>query len=126
MLSKANRVSLRPMVTLSVPGPGRFRVGDEVRSPARQAQEATVLAIRGEGDGPYEIDLELSKGMGRSQRPPAPPGSVPALGEEVCYTSVSFFSMPAALPDDEATPWTHGGPPPPHRPTDDDANEVWE
>ncbi|MFJ4412245.1 hypothetical protein [Streptomyces sp. NPDC088910] len=126
VLSKANRISLRPMVTLSVPGPGRFRVGDEVRSPARQAQEATVLAIRGEGDGPYEIDLELSKGMGRSQRPPAPPGSVPALGEEVCYTSVSFFSMPAALPDDEATPWTHGGPPPPHRPTDDDANEVWE
>jgi hypothetical protein len=37
-----------------------------------------------------------------------------------------FFSMPAALPDDEATPWTHGGSPPPHQPTDDDANEAWE
>lgn len=126
VLSASNRTSLRPLITLTVPGIGRFRVGDDVRSPARQTQDARIMAIRGAGDGPYEIDLELSKGMGRSQRPPAPPGSIPVLGEEVCYTSMSFFSMPAALPDDEATPWTHGGPPPPHQPTDDDANEAWE
>ncbi|MFE4606754.1 hypothetical protein ACFRK5_00135 [Streptomyces niveus] len=124
--SAANRVSLRPMITLTVPGLGRFRVGDEIRSPARPTQEARIMAVRGAGNGPYEIDLELSRGMGRSQRPPAPPGTVPVLGEEVCYTSMSFFSMPAALPDDEDTPWTHGGPPALHQPTDDDANEAWE
>ncbi|MGW2052761.1 hypothetical protein ACWCOZ_02375 [Streptomyces sp. NPDC001840] len=124
--SAAGRALLRPLITLTVPGPGRFRVGDEMRSPARPGQKAEVLAIRDTGERSYEIDVELSGGMGRSQRPPAPPGTIPALDEEVCYTTMSFITMPAALPDDDATPWTHGGPPQPHQPTDDDANEAWE
>ncbi|QQM43683.1 hypothetical protein [Streptomyces liliifuscus] len=126
VVSSSGRRLLRPSLTLTVPHSGRLRVGDEVRSPARTGQKAEVLAIRRTEEGPYEIDFELSGGMGRSQRPPPPPGTVPELGDEVCYTSLSVFTLPAALPDDASTPWTHGGPPQPHAPTDDDANEAWE
>ncbi|MDV9169025.1 hypothetical protein R6V09_02575 [Streptomyces sp. W16] len=126
IVAPSGRQLLRPLLTLSLPRPGRLHVRDEMRSPARAGQKAEVLAIRRTEEGPYEIDFELSGGMGRSQRPPAPPGTVPELGEEVCYTSLPVFTRPAALPDDESTPWTHGGPPQPHAPTDDDANEAWE
>jgi hypothetical protein len=69
--------------------------------------------------------LELSGGMGRAAVPP--PGSVPALGEVLCYSSVLAENVPSPpLPAVDDTPWTHGGPPAPYVPSDDDAGEVWE
>ena len=60
--------------------------------------------------------------MGRSLTPI--PGSVPAVGEEVTYTTLKDEFQPSAdFPSREQTPWTHGGPPPEYVPTDDDA---WE
>ncbi|MDT0318447.1 hypothetical protein [Streptomyces millisiae] len=123
-LSPKGRSVLRPRITLTTTGTGRLRVGDEVTSPARPRQTAEVLAIRATADGAHEIDLELTGGMGRSKKPP--PGSVPELGEEVCYTSLPPYVPPPRLPADEDTPWTHGGPPQPYEPTDEDANEAWE
>ncbi|MGP3949579.1 hypothetical protein [Streptomyces sp. 7N604] len=123
---RSGRALLRPLVTLTVQSPGRLKISDKVRSPARPGQTAEVLAIRGKGEGSYDIDFELSGGMGRSQKPPPPEGSIPKLGEEVCYTTLPTFTLPAALPEDESTPWTHGGPPQAYEPTDDDANEAWE
>ena len=115
---------LRPLVTLTVPSAGRLKPGTEVVSPARANQKAKVLTVRPLDSGGAELDLELSSGMGRAKTPT--PGSVPALGDRLCYTTISAFTLPPALPDEESTPWTHGGPPAPYQPTDEDANEVWE
>ncbi|WP_410535968.1 hypothetical protein [Streptomyces sp. KL2] len=48
------------------------------------------------------------------------------MGETVTYTSVAPKAMPSVLPAEEDTPWTHGGPPEPCEPTDEDAEETWE
>jgi hypothetical protein len=62
--------------------------------------------------------------MGRALTPAA--GSVPAVGEGVCYTTLSdSYQPPGSFPLREQTPWTHGGPPPEYVPADEDANEVW-
>ena len=54
--------------------------------------------------------LELSGGMGRGLAPP--PGTVPEVGERLCWTTLSDAFMPAGnFPAAEETPWTHGGPP---------------
>jgi hypothetical protein len=46
--------------------------------------------------------------MGRSLT--SAPGSVPEVGERVCYTTLADeYVPPGAFP--EETPWTHGGPP---------------
>ncbi|MFC1434499.1 hypothetical protein ACEZDB_28055 [Streptacidiphilus sp. N1-3] len=115
---------LRPMITLTVPGPGRLVPGTTVLSPTRPKQNAVVLAVRPLQDGRSEIDLELTNGMGKAKVPA--PGSVPSLGELLCYTTLAAFTLPPALPDEASTPWTHGGPPTPYQPTNDDANEAWE
>ncbi|TDC25677.1 hypothetical protein E1265_06320 [Streptomyces sp. 8K308] len=123
--SAKGRAVLRPLITLTTTaGTGRLRVGDKVHSPARPTQAAEVLDLRVTTDGTHEIDFELSGGMGRKLQPP--PGSVPELGEEVCYASFQPNKVTPPLPADEDTPWTHGGPPEPYEPTDDDANEAWE
>ncbi|MES4905934.1 MULTISPECIES: hypothetical protein [unclassified Streptomyces] len=54
--------------------------------------------------------VRLTGGMGRGKTPE--PGSVPEAGDRVCWTL--FEHAPRGgpeLPDPEATPWTHGGPP---------------
>jgi hypothetical protein len=67
-----------------------------------------------------QVTLELKGGMGRSLTPS--PGSVPAVGEHVTYTSLRDDFQPAVkFPDIQDTPWTHGGPPPEHAPDDEDA-----
>ena len=70
------------------------------------------------------VVLELKGGMGRAMTPA--PGSVPTPGEAVCYATYSdgFQRLPE-FPAPEDTPWTHGGPPPPYVPSDDDAREDW-
>ena len=55
-----------------------------------------------------------------------PPGSVPAVAENVTYTSLKDdFQHAPKFPDIQDTPWTHGGPPPEYVPTDEDAREDW-
>jgi hypothetical protein len=40
------------------------------------------------------------------------PGSVPQVGERVCYTTLSDeYIPPGVFPSPDQTPWTHGGPP---------------
>jgi hypothetical protein len=83
-----------------------------------------TAARTADGDGRTQVVLELKGGMGRSLTPP--PGSVPAVGEDVTYTSLRDDFQPAPkFPDKEDTPWTHGGPPPEYVPDDDDAREDW-
>jgi hypothetical protein len=46
--------------------------------------------------------------MGRKREPE--PGSVPEVGERVCFTLFELAPRRSApLPDPEETPWTHGG-----------------
>ena len=53
-----------------------------------------------------------------------PPGSVPEVGDALCYTSVLTANVPAPpLPDADRTPWTHGGPPAPYPPPDAEDGE---
>ncbi|WKX70465.1 hypothetical protein [Streptomyces sp. XD-27] len=64
------------------------------------------------------VVVRLTGGMGRGRTPA--PGSVPAEGDQVCWTL--FEHAPRGgpeLPDPERTPWTHGGPP--AAPGEDDA-----
>jgi hypothetical protein len=76
------------------------------------------------GAGVTLVTLELSGGMGRALA--APPGTTPALGDEVTYTTLRDDFQPAPqFPSREETPWTHGGPPLEYVPTDDDAQEPW-
>jgi hypothetical protein len=110
----------RPLVTVATVDPVHLAGGADVRAATRPAQPARVVAV---ADG--SVTVEVCGGMGRGAVPP--PGSVPDVGDELCYTSVLPDPVRApALPAAEDTPWTHGGPPPPYLPNDDDAVEGWE
>ena len=111
-----------------------FTRGAVLKSPARPAQQATVVDVvppgtsgsvaDAAGGARTRIVLELKGGMGRSLTPP--PGTVPAVGEQVTYTSLRDDFQPAPkFPDLDDTPWTHGDPPPEYVPDDEDAREEW-
>jgi hypothetical protein len=126
------RPVLRPWITVATADEVLFASGAVLKSPARPAQQATVVDVLPPGTlaGPAGADartrvvLELKGGMGRSLAPP--PGSVPAAGEYLTYTSLRDDFQPAAkFPDIDLTPWTHGGPPPEYVPDDEDAREDW-
>ncbi len=109
---------LRPLITVSTDDPVRVPVGAALVCPDRPGQKATVLAVDG------GVVLELAGGMGRSLTPD--PGTMPGVGEQVAYSSITDGYQPAAtFPAREDTPWTHGGPPPEFVPSDDDAHEEW-
>ncbi|MTE14176.1 hypothetical protein [Nocardia aurantiaca] len=94
-------------------------IDERLFSVDRRNQEGKVLAVE-EG----VIVLELSKDMGRKNTPA--PGSVPEIGDEVCFARFADeYQPPPKLPPREETPWTHGGPPPVWEPTADDAREEW-
>jgi hypothetical protein len=113
---------LRPRITVetddvAVPEPGAV-----LTSPARPAQETRVVSATLVGES-TRIVLDLKGGMGRALTPE--PGSVPAVGESVCYaTFTDGFQRVPEFPAPEDTPWTHGGPPPAYVPSNDDAREV--
>jgi hypothetical protein len=118
------RPVLRPRITVATADEVLFTRGAVLRSPARPAQQATVVDT-GLAAGDVRVTLELKGGMGRSLTPP--PGSVPAVGEHVTYTSLrDEFQAAAKFPDVQDTPWTHGGPPPEYVPDDEDAREQWQ
>jgi hypothetical protein len=114
---------LRPRITVSTDDSFRLERSVVVlTSPARPRQEARVVTF--EPGEPTRIGLELKGGMGRSLTPE--PGSVPEPGERVCYATFNDgFQRPPEFPPPEETPWTHGGPPLPFIPTDEDATEEW-
>jgi hypothetical protein len=113
----------RPLVLLRTADPVLISPGAEVRAVSRRLQKAVVVSIDRLPDAAL-VTLEIQSGMGRSKTPP--PGSLPEHGETLLYTSVLSDNIPSPkLPDAEDTPWTHGGPPRPYVPNDDDATEVW-
>jgi hypothetical protein len=118
------RRKLRPHITVATRDPLQIEPGARLTSPARPRQHARVLAVTADFGQPTQVMLELSGGMGRALVPA--PGSVPDLGETVCYTTLSdSYQPPPAFPASEDTPWTHGGPPPLYVPSSDDAQEEW-
>lgn len=120
----SRRARLRPRITVDTEDGVPMDEGAELRSPARPQQKARVLSIEAAGDGRIRVVLELSGGMGH--RLTAPPGTVPEAGETVCYAAFAdTYHPPATVPAPEETPWTHGGPPVPYQPTDEDAREAW-
>ncbi|MGN9805156.1 hypothetical protein [Micromonospora sp. L32] len=105
------RPVLRPRIQLVTTEPVLMPVGTTLYSPARPTQKARVVFLTPAADGKTEVVLELSGAMGRGLT--AAPGSVPEVGERLCYTTLSEAFLPAgAFPTPEETPWTHGGPPP--------------
>jgi hypothetical protein len=124
--SSGRRRTLRPHIVLSTADPVRLELGVTVRSTTRASQSARVVAITPLHETGIEVGvtLELSGGMGRSLKPE--PGSVPDLGERLCYSALAKDSgRPAPFPARDETPWTHGGPPHEYVSTDDDAAEAW-
>jgi len=114
---------LRPRITVETGDEVPAGEGSTLTSPARPNQKARVIAVTAAGTG-ARIVLELQGGMGRSLTPE--PGSVPAEGESVCYAAFTDAYQPSpAFPEPEDTPWTHGGPPPPYVPSDEDHREDW-
>ena len=110
---------LRPRITVQAEDDMVAETGVTLTSPARPSQKARVVDVTGP-----QVVLELQGGMGRSLTPE--PGSVPAVGEPVCYAAFSdAWQPPPAFPEPEDTPWTHGGPPPEYIPSDEDAREDW-
>ncbi len=124
-VEQAKRPVLRPWVTVATVDEVLFEPGAVLKSPARSGQQATVIDVVPAGaGGRTQVILELKGGMGRLLTPP--PGSVPATGENVTYTSLrDDFQRVPKLPDIQDTPWTHGGPPPEYVPDDEDAREDW-
>jgi hypothetical protein len=120
--ASGRRRVLRPHITVETADTVRAEPGAVLISPARPSQEARVVSLSPAGDL-IRVVLELKGGMGRGLS--AEPGSVPQPGEEICYASLGdrFQRLPA-FPEPEDTPWTHGGPPPPYVPSDEDATEA--
>lgn len=114
---------LRPRITVETGDVVLAEPGSSLASPARPNQEARVVSVFRAGDL-TRVVLELKGGMGRALIPE--PGSVPDIGESVCYAAFNDGYQPApAFPAPEDTPWTHGGPPPQYVPSDEDAREDW-
>jgi hypothetical protein len=123
--SEGRRPMPRPLLTLGTPdvpqaepGTRAYRAVPEAKS----AQTAEVVSVADAAGGrmlPAQRDgaepertvvVRLTGGMGTGKVPRE--GSVPEMGERVTFTLFAHepHSGPA-LPDPEATPWTHGGPP---------------
>jgi hypothetical protein len=118
------RRKLRPLITLSTGDSLRIEPGATLVSPVRPVQSARVVSVSTRlADVPQEVVLELSGGMGRALT--AVPGSVPEVGDWLCYTTLTdSYQLRSSFPAREDTPWTHGGPPPEYVP-DEDAAEEW-
>lgn len=103
------RPVLRPRIIVRTDETVRVAPGTALTSPARPGQKATVISVTPDPDSAMQVLLELSGGMGR--RLVAEPGSVPAVGERLLFTTLSEAYRPGgSFPDPEQTPWTHGGP----------------
>jgi hypothetical protein len=115
---------LRPLITITTTDAVSLTEGESgLRRPELLAQKATIVSVTRDA-GSMLIELELREGMGAGSQPR--PGTVPALGDTVCYSLFNDdFRRAPTLPSKEDTPWTHGGPPEPYLPTPQDAQEAW-
>ncbi|WP_026239687.1 hypothetical protein [Parafrankia discariae] len=122
--SGKGRLVTRPLVTLRTEDAVRLAVGMKVAAAERRRQECVIAGVE-PCDAGLLVTLEVQKGMGRSAVPA--PGTVPEVGETLCYSGVLAESVrSASMPAAEDTPWTHGGPPQPYEPTEQDTAEAWE
>ncbi|MFJ8308384.1 MULTISPECIES: hypothetical protein [unclassified Streptomyces] len=105
--SESKRPSPRPLVTLRTDDAPHLAGGAKVfRTLDGKPQKAEFVAYESEG----LVVLRLLDKMGRGRDPA--PGSVPEKGDRLCWTLFEHEQRGAPkLPDPEATPWTHGGPP---------------
>jgi hypothetical protein len=120
--TSGKRAKLRPRIIVETADQVLVPPGVVLTSPARPGQGAEAIEVMPAGRL-TRVTLELSGGMGRSLVPL--PGSVPAVGETLTYTTLRDDFQPVPrFPDKEQTPWTHGGPPPEYVPaTDEDPAE---
>ncbi|MBE1486753.1 hypothetical protein [Plantactinospora soyae] len=135
-LAQPNRIDdsgkrrvLRPRIQVTTADPVLVTPGAAMFCPARPGQKARVVFVTPDGSsGQTDVVLELSGGLGRSLSPA--PGSVPEVGDRLCYTTLSDSYMPPGeFPGRDETPWTHGGPPTAYEdaaePTVQEAGEEW-
>jgi hypothetical protein len=121
--TSGKRAKLRPRITVETADEVLAEPGAKLMSPARPKQNALIVGVV-PADDRTRVVLELEGGMGRTLT--APPGTVPAVGETVTYTTLrDDFQQPPRFPAVEDTPWTHGGPPPAYVPSAEDATEEW-
>ncbi len=115
---------LRPLATVVTRDPVRFAPGDgPLTDPARPQQKATIISVDDVPEG-VQVTLELAGGMGRASI--APEGSVPVVGQRVCYSTLSAAYQPqGSFPARQDTPWTHGGSTEPPAWSMEDADEEW-
>ncbi|MFE1954077.1 hypothetical protein ACFW9D_26840 [Streptomyces sp. NPDC059524] len=97
----------RPLVTVRTDD--RPHLSERVkvyRSLGGKPQSAEFVAYEGED----AVVLRILDKMGRGKEPEE--GSVPRKGDQMCWTLFEHEQRGGPkLPDPEATPWTHGGPP---------------
>lgn len=100
----------RPLITVSTTDRIRFSLGEATLCDRRfPKQEARIVSID-DSSGAKEVVLELVGGMGQKTTPAE--GSLPTVGERVCYSTLGQTYRPRGeFPDRADTPWTHGGPP---------------
>ncbi|MFD0782335.1 hypothetical protein ACFQZ8_00020 [Micromonospora azadirachtae] len=116
--------SLRPLITVATTDAVSLTEGETgLRRPDLLEQKTRIVSVTREA-GTALIELELREGMGSGREPR--PGTVPAVGDTVCYSLFNDdYRRAPTLPRKEDTPWTHGGPPEPYLPTQQDAQEPW-
>ncbi|GII52676.1 hypothetical protein Pth03_10650 [Planotetraspora thailandica] len=113
------RPAPRPLVTIRTSDPVRLSPGRKLFSSRNRKQRTEVVGIDGD-----LVVLQINDQMGRGASPA--PGSLPEVGDVVCYAELDpGGGQRPRLPAGEDTPWTHGGPPTPYTPTDEDAEEAW-
>jgi hypothetical protein len=107
--TESSRPSPRPLLTVrttdlpQLAGDGQVKVHRSLEGRAQTAE-----FVRWESEG--VLTLRLLNAMGRAKDPA--PGTVPEVGDRVCWTLFEHDQRGGArLPDPEDTPWTHGGPP---------------
>ncbi|MFC0848178.1 hypothetical protein ACFH04_31385 [Streptomyces noboritoensis] len=105
--SESKRPSPRPLVTVRTDDAPHLAERAKVfRSLDGKPQSAEFVGYEADG----ALVLRLLDKMGRGKDPA--PGSVPEKGDRMCWTLFEHDQRGGPkLPDPEATPWTHGGPP---------------
>ncbi|SHK94036.1 hypothetical protein SAMN05216499_102132 [Actinacidiphila paucisporea] len=112
--SEGRRPMPRPVLTVATPdvpqadpGAKAYRALPDTRS-AQSAEVLDVVPARGSAE--CTVTVKITGGMGTGKLPRE--GSVPEVGERVTFTLFAHDPRGGpALPEAEATPWTHGGPP---------------
>ncbi|MGV9339741.1 hypothetical protein [Streptomyces sp. NPDC003688] len=108
--SEGKRPSPRPLVTVRTEDrPHLAERAKAYRSLNGKPQSAEFAGYEGDPEEGLLV-LRIVDKMGRGKEPE--PGSVPEKGDRLCFTLFEHEQRGGPkLPDQEDTPWTHGGPP---------------